>query len=1037
MKTIGAAAAAAAAVGVIPRRAGAQVTPGNILVTVDEGTNIAATASPDGRHLVLDVHGVLWRLPAGGGDAEPLTDGLLEAARPDYSPAGNLVAFQAFRGGTFHVWTMSPDGRNVRQRTDGHGDDRDPRVSPDGRRIAFASDRAFEGSYDIWLVDLATGALTRVTSTATDEFEPTWSPDGSMLAFVSGTGSTGARIEAIELATGARTTLTTAPAGARLNSPSWSPDGSRLAYIETSGNNVRLMVDGTQVGTSNDVFPFPAVWLSATELLYTADGRVRATSLASNGTREVPFTAAFEIDKPRYRRKRFDFDSSRARQAKGIVGPALSPDGRRVVFQALNQLWMMEIGRRPRRLTNDSYYKADPAWSPDGTQIAYSSDKSGIENLYILDLATGATRQVTSFTSRAAVSAAWSPDATQLAYQDQTGTTHVVDIATGTSRQIVPALFAPGKPTWHASGRTLALSALRPYTRRFREGTSQILTVDVGTGAITYTEPAPFKSIITRGEDGPVYSPDGSALAFVMDSLLHVMPVDANGVPSGPAVAVNAEVTDAPTFSGDGQRLLYLSNGKLRLVSRHGGRPRTVAVDLRWRRQRSRGLAVIHAGRFWNGLGAQVATDVDIVVAGNRIVAVEPHRRRRGRGVTLVDASRRTVMPGLWESHTHQWISGKFYGDRLGRLWLTYGVTTLQSVGDPCYRAVETAEAFGSGERVGPRFFYTGEALDGERVFYNFMRPTMSEAQLALELERARALGYDNVKTYVRQPHADQAKVARAAHEMGVFAASHYLLPGLARGMDGSTHVSATTRLGFAYTRSGAGVVYQDVVDLVRKTGFFVISTTFNSSLYAEDPAMVEDRRLLTLNTPWDQAGLVNKRNSAVSTDQTASLERLEREEAAVKAVLRGGGVILAGTDSPLDNVATALHLNLRAQVKYGLAPWEALQTAIRLPARIAGVERDLGSLEAGKLADLIVVDGDPLSDIKDLANVAAVMKDGIYYTIEDLMAPFAGGSARVAAADVRRSAARDGADGRGQSDTTFWWHGHQDHLDEHGNHKC
>jgi hypothetical protein len=118
-----------------------------------------------------------------------------------------------------------------------------------------------------------------------------------------------------------------------------------------------------------------------------------------------------------------------------------------------------------------------------------------------------------------------------------------------------------------------------------------------------------------------------------------------------------------------------------------------------------------------------------------------------------VDASNLTVIPGLWESHTHEWISGKAYGDRLGRLWLAYGVTELQSQGDPVYRAIETREAFASGERVGPRYFASGEAIDGERVYYNFMRPTYSEAQLELEMARAQALDYDLVKTYVRLPH--------------------------------------------------------------------------------------------------------------------------------------------------------------------------------------------------------------------------------------------------------------------------------------------
>ncbi len=128
--------------------------------TVSEGTNIAATVSPDQSTIIMDLQGTLWSMPFKGGNAKQLTDPLLEPARPDFSPKGDAVAFQSYSGGTFHIWIMKPDGTGLRQLTDGHGDDRDPRFSPDGTKIAFSSDRAFKGSYDIWVVDVASGKLT-------------------------------------------------------------------------------------------------------------------------------------------------------------------------------------------------------------------------------------------------------------------------------------------------------------------------------------------------------------------------------------------------------------------------------------------------------------------------------------------------------------------------------------------------------------------------------------------------------------------------------------------------------------------------------------------------------------------------------------------------------------------------------------------------------------------------------------------------------------------------------------------------------------
>lgn len=968
---------------------------------VHEGTDMALTVSPDRNWIIIDLQGLLYKLPISGGvRAERLTSPELEASHPSWSPKGDVVAIQSYSGGTFHIWTMKPDGSGLHQITTGHGDDREPAFSPDGKTIAFASDRAFQGSYDIWTVDLATGTLKQWTSSEADEYEPAWSPDGSEIAYVSGVGIAGKKIEAVTAIGTVRAVAGLSGKDGRLEAPAFSPDGKKISYTEFSGSGIfmsasHLMISGSPLGKNDDAFPFPAAWLFSDELIYAANGHIFRANISTAAEKQIDFSAAIPSMRSAYTHKHFDFDSTADRPVKGILAPALSPDGQQIAFIAINQLWAMKIGGAPRQLKHDSFYKQGSQWSPDGRWIAYVSDKDGTENIYLLDPITGEEKHPAPSSTSAQIFPSWSPDGKWIAFQDQTGVTSTLEIETGKVHPLTAVLFAPGRPSWSADGKLIAMSAVKPYTRRFREGTSQILTIDVASGKTQFFEPEPFESITTRGEDGPVYSPDGKEMAFILHDLLYVMPVDTNGKPSGPPVALSQETADAPTWSGDSKHLLYISNGKLRLIARETREITSIELPLSYHRSLPQQSMLIHAGRFWKGQGEKEETDVDILVAGNRIVSITPHNAAAHRSAhRVVDASAYTVLPGLWENHVHPSSLGSvYYGDRMGRLWLAYGITELRDMADQAYRAAEQREALDSGARVGPRLFPTGEAIDGERVYYSMMIPTTSQAQLQRELVRLKALDFDLVKLYVRLPYAWQVKAIHFAHqEMGVETASHYLLPAVALDSDGMSHISATARTGYAYSRSFIGRSYEDVRTLLAGSGMFTISTTFSPSLYAEDPAMPDDSRQL-VSPPWERKRLATMRDNAVKEDSADGLKRLDAEESTVAETYRKQGLILAGTDSPLDMPATSLHLNLRSQVKFGLQPWQALETVTYLPAKAYGLLTDLGTLEKGKLADLIIVSGDPLQHIEDAAKVQCVMKNGELLSVGNIIAPFAPGN--------------------------------------------
>ncbi|WP_203591148.1 DPP IV N-terminal domain-containing protein [Streptomyces sp. SID13031] len=985
-------------------------TSGQAVLT--EGTNFMVAVSPDGQWIAFDLVTAIWVTPAAGGRSRRLTDDLQDATRPRWSPDGSAIVFQSYRDGNFHLWSVRPDGSGLRQLTTGWLDHREPAVSPDGKSVVFSSDRGGSGSYGIHRLNLATGAIVALTDDPSEEAEPVYSPDGKKIAFTVDALS----IIELDLTTGQRRTAVPAQTGTSLYGPAYSPSG-QLAYVRLTGPASDLVIGEQAVTSGKDVFALPPSWDSAGEIFYTADGLVR--KLKGNADTVVAFTAVVPVTARRPRPKSPDLESTKRKPVLGIACPTVSPDGRWLAFRALNALWLAESSGRgqPRKLVADGYFNSDPDFSPDGKTLLYASDRDGTADLWLHDLATGADSKLSSLPG-AQTAPRFSPDGRQIAYQDQDGIAWVLDLSSGEVRQLTPTLFQPGRVSWAADGSTIVLGAVKPFSKRFREGTSQLLYVDVATTALEYVEPMPFRSLATRGDDGPAFSPNGKWLAFVVESLLYVVPVDRRGRFTAEPRAITSEATDSPVWQGD-QTLLYLHNGQVRRTDLRGSRPQTVKLDLQWQRATISQHLTIHAGALWDGRAKELRHDVDVVVDGSKIAAVRPHQ-----GKADLDASGLTVMPGLIDAHIHWHLRGRAWGARQGNLWLSYGITSTRSPGDPAYQMQETREALSHGSLTGPRYFATGEAIDGSRIFYNFMRPTLSVRQLGLELDRVEGLAYDLVKTYVRLPIEYQRRVIAAVHQLGLQLSSHYLYPAEHLGMDGMEHTGATNRLGYSHTVSRLGRAYADVVTLFAKAGLSVTPTLFNSTMaHVDDPSLVTDRRTTTLYPTWEYAALQAKVNTAAGPAGVTTRALLKGNVDMVLRIHRGGGLVISGTDSPLDNIGISLHANLRSMVAGGFTPYEALTTATRNPAKWLAVENKLGVIQSGAQADLSFVRGNPLANIAHAAAVQQVMVAGKLHTVDQLLAPFTTkqtAPAMVATSNSPQPLTREQAHAH---DPEYWWH--------------
>ncbi|UQA97656.1 amidohydrolase family protein [Streptomyces halobius] len=974
-------------------------------------TNGAGSLAPSGDRLIAEIQNVLWSLPRAGGDAVALTPPDLEPTRPVYSPDGRRIAVCAYRGGNFHLWTLRTDGSDLRQLTDGPWDDRGPAWSPDGTRIAFASERGGDavagGPYRIWVLEVRTRRLTRVTGLpgqdgphqegAWEDFDPCWSPDGSRITFVRGTVADGALLSRTVASVpadggGAVRTEHTEAADAKVMTPALSPAG-RLAYLRTTdrpGPTCTLVVDGAPLAVEGDVEPVPPRWVSRDALLLTVGGQFRIVEADAPGRAEtIPFTAKLPLDRSEYRVKDYDFERTGARPVRGVHLPALSPDGRKVAFAALNSLWLAPTsgGGAPRRIVHAAAtrYVSAPSWSRDGRWLVYADDRDGLFAVRRRDLASG---EETALATGGRVQPALSPEGGRLAALDMSGNLVVRTLADGTERVLAAPMGGgglPGRPSWSPDGRYLAFCDRNRLNLRFREGYNVIRVVDTETGESRLHALAEHVSLADRYDSGPVWSPDGRWMAVIAESALWVLPVRPDGTPDGAPRRLTDECADHPSWSGDSRTLLYLSAGKLRLTGVSGGAARTVPLSLAHRGSRARDT-VVHAGRFWDGSGDEVREDVDVVVQDGRITAVEPHRPGRSGTVLRVDASRRTVLPGLWDAHTHPWQIT--YGGRQTALQLAYGITTAVSCGGFSYEQARLREAVAAGVLAGPRLLTCGELLDGGRVAYSMGRAHRTRAGLRRSLARGAALDWDFVKTYVRAPGWVMQEAARFAHErLGVRAGSHLLTPGIQAGQDLTSHLQATQRLEFGRAVSGSGHAYQDVEEVYTSTDFHLLATPFSASaLLGDDPALADDARVGTLMPPWD-AALV--REEAGHRPTPLQLADIRTEVAIYRRVLGGGGLVALGTDQPLTPVGLGLHLCLRALHRNGLSVSQTLRTATALPAKVFGAERDLGTLEVGKLADMTLVDGDPFTDFDSLVRTPAVLRGGRLFEQRELVGSF------------------------------------------------
>ena len=590
--------------------------------------------------------------------------------------------------------------------------------------------------------------------------------------------------------------------GARLDAPSWGP-GGQLAVSRHRRQQTRYEIDGKPVTGTENVFAFRASWASNTEYLYVSDGKIRRRAVAGLPMQTVDFTATMQVIMPEYTHRVRDFTSTTPRKTLGhrAAGDLTRRHADRVCG-GRRHLRRCRSTAAPVNLTKDAALDTDPSWSPDGSSLVYSSDRDSPHlQLWVRDMKSGVSRKVTNITTQPQ-GASFSPDGKRIVFFNVDGMWRVaemsvLDVDTGRITKIHDSLPQPGTPTWSPDGKRIALAGIAPMTVRFREGTNQVQTIsgDRRRREVVRADPDCCRSTRAAAA-GRCGRPTARRWRRSTKACLSVWPVARERRAARPA---------APRHLRE--------RARAELAGRFAAHPLSVARPAR--------IVDIETGETQDGA---VQPDVDAGdpedarrrpcrQAPRHEVADDAIERRCDRDrqqdhvascrtpaanhlkAEVVDASNLTVMPGLTEFHSHL---QKDYGAAQGRAWLAFGITTVRSPGNTPYEAVEDREANEAGVRPGPRVYGTGYLMEWNRVYYKMGIAISNVSQFEMELQRAKVLEHDLIKSYVRLPDLQQKRMVEFAHSIGVPVATHEIFPASMVGVDNTEHTAATSRRGYS-----------------------------------------------------------------------------------------------------------------------------------------------------------------------------------------------------------------------------------------------
>lgn len=930
-------------------------------LTLSEGTSIAVSATADGLHIFTDVAGRIWRFERHNGMATALTPQGEIAQRPALSPDGGRIAYQSLREGFYQIVEMDTASGALRQLTHGNFHHVAPAWSADGRKLLLSSSRA--GSYDVWELDAAQLTLSQLSSDPGDELDPAWSPAGDAIAYI----REDARGSSLWLREAGKPARPLVANGQRLRAAAWRPDGSLITFVAHSRAGSRLnaviLSDPPvvkELSRTEDVFPLPVHWIGRDRYLYTADGHIREREFGGLAPVELPFAASVTLAPATPRIQRTALAPARQSPVRGLRGVATLPDGGLIVA-ALGNLWELgPSGELRRQLTNDPYADADPAVSRDGRQLAFVSDRDGNPQLWAVALPDGAALQLTHETGPVSLPA-WSPAGDRLAYftaPDDTArvrTLKVTEASGAAAHSLATGLSGAGTPAWTPDGAGVALL----------QGTQ--LTIHAADGSGHTRRMTLLSEAAGPGNGELQWSASGRMVAIGSPAGIALLPVLDGGMIGAQWRRLSGASANRVRWGSEDREIVFTGPAGLqRIAVAEGSAAQPIALPLTVPGSGSTDRLVIRAGRIFNGVDPGYLHAQDIVIEGNRIVEIRPWATPEP-GIRLLDARSKTVMPGLIDLALRLDAP---VGEKVGRRLLAYGVTAVQAEPAIELDVQEVSERW-QASRAGPRLFVQSLACGNDA---SFPAPTEIGGTTAMTLCDLQAV----------QPNPAKVKAAR---EAGVAVWGSSWMSVLAVNADA---VSPFMPMG----TPGPGrllappVLYQDAIEALIRSGaafipalsaegLAILATQDGGSWLAhrQYPLLAAEPERQRLQNAWERSA------------NTTSAHLLRDQQRTIGRIAAGGGRIAAASSSPLTPYGLGLHAELALLARAGLKPAQVLSMATVEAARLLGLEPHLGTVAPGRLADLLIVDGDPLADVTHALRLDTVVMNGEPRSLSDLLA--------------------------------------------------